>query len=61
MSVLISIIIPIYNSEIYLKKCIESVVNQTYKELEIILLDDGSTDASREICEEYEKKTGEFD
>ncbi len=56
MSVLISIIIPIYNSEIYLKKCIESVVNQTYKELEIILLDDGSTDASREICEEYEKK-----
>lgn len=53
---MISVIIPIYNSEKYLKKCIESVINQTYKDIEIILVDDGSRDSSAEICDEYAKK-----
>ena len=52
----ISIIIPVYNVEKYLKQCIESVMNQTYKQLEIILVDDGSKDMSGSICDEYVKK-----
>lgn len=53
---LISIIIPVYNTEKYLEKCIESVVGQTYKNLEIILVDDGSTDTSGIMCDEWAKK-----
>ena len=53
---LISIIIPIYNVEKYLEKCLNSVINQTYSNLEIILIDDGSTDNSKFICDEYAKK-----
>lgn len=52
----ISIIIPIYNVEQYLKECIDSVINQTYNNLEIILVDDGSTDNSNKICDDYQKK-----
>ena len=52
----ISIIIPIYNTEKYLKSCVESIINQTYKNLEIILVDDGSIDKSGQICDEYSKK-----
>lgn len=52
----ISVIVPVYNVEKYLNRCIESIVNQSYKNLEIILVDDGSTDASGEICEEWKKK-----
>lgn len=52
---LISIIVPIYNVEIYLKRAINSIISQTYKNLEIILVDDGSTDNSGKICEEYAK------
>ena len=50
---LISVIIPIYNAEKYLRACIDSVIAQTYRHLEILLVDDGSTDLSAEICEEY--------
>ena len=53
---LVTVIIPIYNVEKYLAECIESVINQSYKNLEIILVDDGSTDSSGLICENYKKK-----
>lgn len=53
---LISVIIPIYNVELYLKECLYSVINQTYSNLEIILVDDGSTDSSSIICDEYANK-----
>jgi glycosyltransferase involved in cell wall biosynthesis len=52
----ISIIIPIYKVEAFLRKCIESVINQTYRYLEIILVDDGSPDGCPEICDEYAAK-----
>lgn len=53
---LISVIIPVYNVEKYVNRCVESVLNQTYKNLEIILVDDGSTDNSGKICDNYSKK-----
>lgn len=53
---LITVIVPVYNVEKYLERCIESIINQTYKNLEIILVDDGSTDNSGNICDEYAKK-----
>ena len=53
---LISVIVPIYNTEKYLKRCIDSILQQTYKNLEIILIDDGSTDGSLEICNKYKNE-----
>lgn len=53
MNELISVIIPIYNAKEYLNKCVDSVINQTYKNIEIILVDDGSNDGSEEICKTY--------
>ncbi len=52
----ISVIIPVYNTAKYLQKCIESVLNQTYKDFEIILVNDASTDNSLEICQQYAAK-----
>lgn len=56
MNSLISVIVPIYKVEKYLRKCIESILSQTYTNLEIILVDDGSPDKCGEICDEYEKR-----
>lgn len=50
----VSVIIPVYNVEKYLRECIDSVLNQTYSEFEVILVNDGSTDSSGEICKDYE-------
>ena len=60
MTPLISVIIPVYNVEKYLRECLDSVINQTYKNLEIICVNDCSTDSSPEILEEYAKKTEEL-
>lgn len=53
---LISIIVPVYKVEKYIKRCLNSIINQTYTNLEIILVDDGSPDKCPEICDEYSKK-----
>lgn len=55
---LISVIVPIYNVESYLKKCVDSILNQTYTNLEIIMVDDGSPDGCPAICDEYAVKDG---
>ena len=52
----ISVIVPIYNVAQYLEKCLKSIINQTYQNLEIILVDDGSTDDSADLCDIYAKK-----
>ncbi|WP_347862242.1 glycosyltransferase [Salimicrobium sp. PL1-032A] len=51
----VSIIVPVYNTYDYLAQCLDSLVNQTFKDIEILLINDGSTDSSKEICLEYEK------
>ena len=54
----ISVIIPVYNKEKYLSRCIESVLGQTFDDLEVLLIDDGSTDGSLDVCRKYEKMDG---
>lgn len=55
MNALISVIVPVYNVENYLAKCLDSIISQTYKNLQIILIDDGSTDNSGVICDKYKQ------
>ncbi|WP_053984383.1 glycosyltransferase family 2 protein [Niameybacter massiliensis] len=52
---ILSIIVPVYNVEKYLPKCIESILNQTFNDFEVILVDDGSTDKSGELCDDYQE------
>lgn len=56
MKEIISVIIPVYNTEEYLEKCVDSVLNQTYHNLQVILVNDGSTDSSAQICDTYAEK-----
>lgn len=56
MEDLISVVVPVYNVEKYIRKCIDSILEQTYTNLQIILIDDGSTDNSGKICDEYSEK-----
>lgn len=56
MRTIISVVIPCYNLEAYISKSINSIINQTYKDIEIILINDGSIDGTKRVCEEFEKK-----
>ncbi len=56
MDKVLSVIVPVYNVQKYLPQCIDSILNQTYQNLELILIDDGSPDKCPEICDDYEKK-----
>ena len=56
MNPLISVVVPIYNVEKYLARCVDSIVNQAYKNLEIILVDDGSPDRCPQMCDDYAEK-----
>lgn len=58
MEELISVVVPIYNVEKYLQKCIDSILAQTYRHLEIILVDDGSPDNCGAICDNYAQEDG---
>lgn len=58
MAKLVSIIIPVYNVDQYIDECLNSVINQTYKNLEIVIIDDGSTDESLQICRKYATRDG---
>ena len=57
---MISVIVPVYNVEEYLEECLESIQKQTYSDIEVILVNDGSTDRSKEICEQYCEKDSRF-
>ena len=53
---MLSVIVPVYNVEKYLDRCVQSLVNQTLKDMEIILVDDGSTDDSGSLCDDYARQ-----
>ena len=50
----VSVIVPVYNSSAYLVRCVDAILNQTYKNLEVLLIDDGSKDDSLDICKKYD-------
>ena len=56
----VSIGVPVYNVEAYLRKCLDSIMNQTFKDFEVIMVDDGSTDNSFMICQEYVARDNRF-
>lgn len=56
----VSVIVPVYNSEKVLRRCLESLCNQTYSELQILLIDDGSIDKSLKICCDFKKRISEL-
>ena len=58
MKALISVIVPVYNAELYLADCLESLIRQTHRELEILVVDDGSTDGSATLSERFAGKDG---
>lgn len=53
MNLLVSVIVPVFNVEKYLERCIDSILKQSYPNFELLLIDDGSTDASGKICDKY--------
>ena len=57
---MISVIVPVYNVEKYLEECLDSIQDQTYSDIEVILVNDGSTDSSKEICKKYCKQDSRF-
>ena len=61
MDDLISVIVPVYNVESYLERCVDSIIDQTYKNLEILLIDDGSTDNTQELVKEWMSKDNGFE
>ena len=60
VSALVSIIVPVYNMENYLLRCLDSIAAQSYKNIEVILVDDGSTDSSGTMCDDYCLKDNRF-
>lgn len=56
MDIKISVIVPVFNTEQYLNRCLESIVNQTYKNIEVILVDDGSEKVCSDLCDVWAKK-----
>ena len=56
----ISIIVPVYNCKKYLRQCLDSILSQTFKDWECLLIDDGSTDESGSICDEYARRDNRF-
>lgn len=56
MNASVTIIVPVYNAESTIRLCVESILKQTYRELEVLLIDDASVDASRDLCDEYAAK-----
>ena len=56
MKTLVSIVVPVYNVQEYVSTCLESLIKQSYEQIEVLVVDDGSTDKSGEICDEFAKK-----
>ena len=58
MNPMVSVIVPVYNAQASIRRCVESVLNQGYTDFELLLVNDGRTDISGDICEEYARKDG---